>query len=327
MAQEIAVYMTVKEPAHRKLSQCTHPLGFFIIAHKDQYCRLCYSLLVSFNTYPVFSESVHSAVPFPIDIIFANLEAGYYTHDSQQDTHFLPIASLVCRSWSRPAQVLLLRRIASLTSGFCDSISSNRSCRKNLACHVQPGCLQLRSFAHAISLLPGLTILDLACYSRPSSSSYQHDSKPFVVLRDEKVSILRGGPAITVLRVENWSDDTSVLDKLLNLYHPSLCTLSPCAAPRGPRLARRPGPRWALSNSRASQCPRSSPHTEMTPSRRSRCQHSHRRMRRLSQRTLARAWSPRSRLATPIHVHRPRTMLMVPHQTEPELAARRNWSA
>ena len=48
---------------------------------------------------------------------------------------------------------------------------------------------------------PGLTTLDLACYSRPSSSSYQRDSKPFVVLRDEKVSMLRGGPAITALRV------------------------------------------------------------------------------------------------------------------------------
>lgn len=59
-----------------------------------------------------------------------------------------------------------------------------------------------RSFAHATSLLPGLTMLDLACYSHPKPtsprpSSHQRNSKPFVALKDEDVSMPRGGPAIT----------------------------------------------------------------------------------------------------------------------------------
>jgi hypothetical protein len=62
-------------------------------------------------------------------------------------------------------------------------------------------------------------------------NSYQRDTEPFLILRDEEVSILRAGPVITTLRLTNWSADRSLLNKLLELYHPSLRTLSLHGAP------------------------------------------------------------------------------------------------
>jgi hypothetical protein len=54
-------------------------------------------------------------------------------------------------------------------------------------------------------------------------NSYQRDAEPFLILRDEEVSILRAGPAITTLRLTNWSADRS----LLMPSFPLLTTLDP----------------------------------------------------------------------------------------------------
>ena len=117
------------------------------------------------------------------------------------------------------------------------AISSNATRGKRLARHVrslsavidpqQPGCLHALSFAHAASLFPNLSELDLAFYPPPKLHPLnEHKSKPFFALEEEALSILRSGPRITALRLANWSNDTSLLGTLLSLYHRTLRTLS-----------------------------------------------------------------------------------------------------
>ena len=60
---------------------------------------------------------------------------------------------------------------------------------------------------------------------------HQHDGKPFHLLDNEEISMLHTGPFIKVLLlVKNWSDDRTLLNKLLSLYRTSLCTLSLCCS-------------------------------------------------------------------------------------------------
>lgn len=180
-------------------------------------------------------------LPCPVEIIFAILEAGCHIHDLQQDTQFLLNASLVSRSWSLPAQMLLFRHVIIRSQAafiaLRNATSSNEMRGNDLARHVrslsvtldpgQPGCLQTHSFSYAVSWFPNLKSLDLAFYSSSKATpSYQSDSKPFLFLKDEEISILRSGPIITVLRLSNWSGDRSLLDRFLTLYNSSLRTLA-----------------------------------------------------------------------------------------------------
>ena len=162
-------------------------------------------------------------------------------HDFQQDTRFLLCASLVSRSWSPPAQMLLFQHVAirsqATFTALCSAITSHATHGKDFTRHVrslsavldpeQPGCLQPISLSHAVSLFPNLKELDLACYSSTKPNAlYLRDGKPVSILDDEALSTLRSGPPITALRLANWSSDTSLLCKLLVLYHSSLRALS-----------------------------------------------------------------------------------------------------
>ena len=122
-------------------------------------------------------------------------------------------------------------------SALSNAISSNATRGKRLARHVrslsavldpqQPGCLHALSFAHAASLFPNLSELDLAFYPPPKLYPLnEREGKPFFALEDEALSILRSGPRITALRLANWSNDASLLGTLLSLYHRTLRTLS-----------------------------------------------------------------------------------------------------
>jgi hypothetical protein len=118
-----------------------------------------------------------------------------------------------------------------------NAISSNATRGKRLARYVrslsavldpqQPGSLHAISFAHAASLFPNLSELDLSFHPPPKPCALNEpEGKPFCALGDEALSILRSGPPITTLRLANWSNDTSLLGTLLSLYHPTLRTLS-----------------------------------------------------------------------------------------------------
>lgn len=51
----------------------------------------------------------YRAFNFPVSIIFAVLETGYYAHYRYQDTQLLLKASLLNGSWSRVVKMLLYR--------------------------------------------------------------------------------------------------------------------------------------------------------------------------------------------------------------------------
>ncbi|KAI0290432.1 hypothetical protein B0F90DRAFT_1825080 [Multifurca ochricompacta] len=184
---------------------------------------------------------------FPVEIILVILEAGYYTHDLQQDTQFLLSACLVSRTWLLPSQMLLFRHVIIRSQlsfkAFYNTLSSHATRGHDLARQVrslkavldpeQPGCLRPRSFVQAVvSLSPNLIEIDLACYplSKPTPSSYQQrqgkQNKQISVFDEEALDKLRSGPSITSLRLANWSSDRLLLEKLLSIYGNSLRTLS-----------------------------------------------------------------------------------------------------
>jgi hypothetical protein len=176
-----------------------------------------------------------------VEIIFAVLEEGYHTPDFRQDTQFLLSASLVCRSWRRPAQLLLFQHVVIhsqlAVTTLCNATTLHATHGNEPARYVrslsaaldpgQPGCLQPLSLCHAVSLFPNLNELDLTCYplSKSTTTSYQRDSQS-PIFDHEALSTLYSGPPITTLRLANWSSDTSLLDKLLAVYQPSLRALS-----------------------------------------------------------------------------------------------------
>jgi hypothetical protein len=170
-----------------------------------------------------------STLTFPVEIDFALFETGYCTHDSHQDTQFLLRASLVNRSWSPVAQMFpfrhdVIRSQTPFTAFGSRGMNLERHARSlsSTLDPEQPRCLRPLSFARAVSFFPNLTTLDLACYwysHWKSTLTHQRDSKPFHILGDEEISMLRTGPLITVLA--NRSDNRTLLNKL------SLSTLPP----------------------------------------------------------------------------------------------------
>jgi hypothetical protein len=149
---------------------------------------------------------------FPVEIIFTVLETGYYTHDRNQDTQLLLSASLVNRSWSpvTPFRHDVIRSQTAFTAlhnctmqnhpmGRAERILSDT--RDHLAQRWTQNSLAVfgSSFSRSVSLFPNPTTLDLACYSRwTSTSTHQRDSKPFHILDDEEISILRTGLLILI---------------------------------------------------------------------------------------------------------------------------------
>ncbi|KAI9459663.1 hypothetical protein BJY52DRAFT_1416015 [Lactarius psammicola] len=177
----------------------------------------------------------------PVEIVLAILEAGYYTDDLHQDTRFLLSTALISKGWSLAAQMLLFRHVSVHShvafNVLFKAISSHVTRGKRLARHVrslsavldpqQPGRLHALSFAHAVSLFPNLSKLDLTFYPPPKLCPLnERESEPFFALENEALSILRSGPRITTLRLANWSSDTSLFGKLLSLYRRTLRTIS-----------------------------------------------------------------------------------------------------
>lgn len=176
---------------------------------------------------------------FPVEITFAALETGYCSHDRHHNTQFL-LSTSVNRNWSAVAQRLPFRldiiRSQTAFTALYNAKLSNGPRRKNIERHArslsatldpkQPRCLQplSESFSRAVSLFPNPTTLDLPFYSRwKSTLMHQRDSKPFHILNDEQISMLRTSPLIGVL-LAHWSDDRPLFNKLLSLPYLPLYT-------------------------------------------------------------------------------------------------------
>ncbi|KAI0275443.1 hypothetical protein BC834DRAFT_965815 [Gloeopeniophorella convolvens] len=199
----------------------------------------------------------------PVEIISSILEAGYHTHDLQQDTKCLLNACLISRGWSLVAQKLLFCHVvirsqkayASFHAAVYEQKKGLAECVRSLGATLdpaQPGGLRSSFFAYAVSLCPNLATLDLACYAAASRAVRGGLSKDrsYRVLPDEVLATLRPTPHITTLRLANWSGDPTLLSTLLQLL-PALRTLAlrgtltsftspPCGVPLPERLVLEP---------------------------------------------------------------------------------------
>jgi hypothetical protein len=191
---------------------------------------------------PIFSEK---RVPIPLEIVLNIIEAAYYDADLQPDDKLLQHCSLVCKTWSVPAQKLLFRHVTLRTQSAYSAfqLAVDRSTERGrmlgdsvvrmrvVLDHNQPFGLSQRAFAHAVTLCPNLYEMNLALYGcctpgqdvvgEPALSRMRRPAPSF---DEQSLSLLRSGPHITAFQFSNWSENQQSLNQLLNVW-PTLKSL------------------------------------------------------------------------------------------------------
>ncbi|EIM83249.1 uncharacterized protein STEHIDRAFT_159842 [Stereum hirsutum FP-91666 SS1] len=187
----------------------------------------------------------------PAELILSIVELASITPTYEPDTSLLLACSLVCKSWSTPAQTLLFRNIdlrsqrSSNTFRAAVDPGTERgralaSCVRSLRATIdpsQPFRLLPRSFALATTMCPNLKGIDLTLYGPPtphaasqnthgSPLSFSRQKNPTPTFDEKTLSILRSASCtITSLRFTNWSTNFSALPQLISAW-PSLQNLS-----------------------------------------------------------------------------------------------------
>lgn len=185
------------------------------------------------------------SVPMPMEIVMTILESAYEGEDVPAYNALLKNTSLVCKNWSSVAQKLLFRNVT-LTNqtaaiAFQQAVdrANPRGCylgdavvrMKVVLDQKQRYRLSHKSFARAVSLCPNLYELSVSLYGEgapgldiigsPDASRMKRSAPSF----DERtLDILRAGPQISALQFCNWSDNSSSLLQLLDVW-PSLTSL------------------------------------------------------------------------------------------------------
>ncbi|KAI0829063.1 hypothetical protein BC628DRAFT_1337596 [Trametes gibbosa] len=185
------------------------------------------------------------SVPVPMEIVMTILESAYEGNSMPAYSALLQNCSLVCKSWSFVSQKLLFRNVSlkSQTAAIAFQQAVDRATprgrqlgdavvrMKVVLDQNQPYRLSHRSFARAVSLCPNLYELSVALYGEggpgfdvigsPDAARMKRSAPSF----DERtLSILRAGPRISALQFCNWSDNSSSLLQLLDVW-PSLSSL------------------------------------------------------------------------------------------------------
>ena len=181
----------------------------------------------------------------PLEVVLDILEAVHFD-DGTVDAEFLRTCSLVCKSWSLPAQKLLFRKIRLCSQAAYNSFVSaaDRSTERGrilsgsvvqmyvVLDNNQPGPLKQTCFARAVILCPNLRELNLALYGcrEPGndivgSPALERMRRPGPSFEPCTLELLRTGPQITSLHFSNWSDNDQSIIQLLNVW-PSLKSLS-----------------------------------------------------------------------------------------------------
>ncbi|KAI0652694.1 hypothetical protein C8Q79DRAFT_898874 [Trametes meyenii] len=194
---------------------------------------------------PVARQPKPPSVPVPMEIVMTILESAYEDEDARSYNALLQNCALVCKDWSFAAQKLLFRNVTLTTQtayiAFQEAVDRATPRGRQLGDTVvrmkvvldqnQPYRLSHRSFARAVSLCPNLYELDVALYGEgapgldiigvPDASRMKRSAPSF----DERtLAILRSGPQIKALQFCNWSDNSSSLLQLLDVW-PSLSSL------------------------------------------------------------------------------------------------------
>ncbi|KAI0370056.1 hypothetical protein BV20DRAFT_315190 [Pilatotrama ljubarskyi] len=179
------------------------------------------------------------SVPVPMEIVMTILEAAYEDENLPTYNALLKNCALVCRDWSSIAQKLLFRNVTLNTQtaaiAFQQAVDRATPRGRVLGDAVvrmkvvldqnQPYRLSHRSFARAVSLCPNLYELSVALYGEcgpgldivgvPDASRMKRSAPSF----DERtLAILRAGPQISALQFSNWSDNSSSLLQLLEVW-------------------------------------------------------------------------------------------------------------
>ncbi|KIJ66485.1 hypothetical protein HYDPIDRAFT_129397 [Hydnomerulius pinastri MD-312] len=181
----------------------------------------------------------------PLEIVLDILETSYF-EDQTADADFLRACSLVCKSWSFPAQKLIFKRVQLCSQAAYNSFASavDRSTERGRVLgdsvvqmrvvldNNQPGPLKQASFARAVTLCPNLRQIHLALYGcgEPGkdivgSPALERMRRPAPSFEERTLELLRTGPSITSLHFSNWSDNDQSIVQLLDIW-PSLTSLS-----------------------------------------------------------------------------------------------------
>lgn len=188
----------------------------------------------------------------PNELVLAILKAGFSTHDGEPDRRFLQQCSLVSKDWSVLAQQLLFRDVVLRTqpayAAFKQAVDQAtvrgrmfancvRTMRVTLD-HNHPQCLTERAFARAVTLAPKLDTLRVAVYGQGApgqdiiGSPAEHRMRRGAPSFDDKtLTILRTqGPRIKALHFNDWSDNSTSLVQLLEVW-PSIRVLEISGTP------------------------------------------------------------------------------------------------
>ncbi|KAI0778997.1 hypothetical protein BD413DRAFT_123750 [Trametes elegans] len=185
------------------------------------------------------------SVPIPMEIVMTILEAGYEDESVRSYNALLQNCALVCKDWSAIAQKLLFRNVTLSTQtayiAFQQAVDRATPKGRMLGDAVvrmsvvldqkQPYRLSHKSFARAVSLCPNLYELSVSLYGAgapgldiigsPDASRMKRSAPSF----DERtLATLRSGPRISALQFCNWTDNSSSLLQLLDVW-PSLTSL------------------------------------------------------------------------------------------------------
>ncbi|KAF8634966.1 hypothetical protein AX15_000690 [Amanita polypyramis BW_CC] len=214
--------------------------------------------LASLFTSPTLSEhacpppllEMHSPLVFmpevPLEILMTILELLYYDNNLEVDIAILKSCSLVCRSWSTPAQKLVFHRVTlqnqKALESFVDAIdrSTERGCILGDAVkclrivmdHNQPLGIHQHSSALSVSLCPNLTGLSLSLYGCAApgkdivgAPDQLRMRRPAPLFDEQTIQLFTSGPEITSLEFHNWSENGQATTQLLQVW-PTLKSLS-----------------------------------------------------------------------------------------------------
>ncbi|CDO77261.1 hypothetical protein BN946_scf184753.g11 [Trametes cinnabarina] len=194
---------------------------------------------------PVARQPKPPSVPIPMEIVMTILESAYENEEIRSYNALLKNCSLVCKDWSYAAQKLLFRHVSlskqTAYIAFQEAVDRTTARGRSLGDAVlrmkvvldqnQPYRLSHRSFARAVSLCPNLYELSVSLFGEggpgldivglPDASRMKRSAPSF----DQRtLSILRAGPRISALQFCNWSDNSSSLLQLLDVW-PTLSSL------------------------------------------------------------------------------------------------------
>ncbi|KAI0726864.1 hypothetical protein C8Q72DRAFT_488654 [Fomitopsis betulina] len=195
--------------------------------------------------YPPRQAMPPKNIHIPLEIVMNILETAYDDQDHHSNASLYINCALVCKDWSAISQKLLFRNVSlrSQTAYIAFQAAADRSTLRGRMLgdavqemqvtldHNQPYRLSQRSFARAVTFCPNLIHLGVALYGKPCEGEDLVGEPAVDRLKrsapsfDERtLDILRTGPRIASLQFSNWSDNSSSLSQLLDIW-PSLKAL------------------------------------------------------------------------------------------------------